>query len=166
MLTLADLLMLTAIDPAKHRVFARSSSALPYALSGALIAELMLSANIELQKQKLTVINSEHEDPILQRTLEMIDSDKRKRTAKDWVSRLATQYKNLPKVMGYHLQEQDYVKVRKHKFLGLFPHYTYHLHGENNIQGLQDTFAIVLQKAKEKKLHLIGKKSDSLSCYR
>ncbi|GAK03517.1 hypothetical protein JCM19037_1851 [Geomicrobium sp. JCM 19037] len=150
MLTLADMLMLTAIDPEKDRVYVRSSSALPYGLSGALIAELMLSANVELQKDKVVVIHREHEDPVLQKTLQIIENDKRKRSAKDWVYKLTTAHKNLPNVMAYHLEEQSYLDVKEHKFLWIFPHYTYHLREENNITGLRETFNTVLQKAQEK----------------
>ncbi|QQK79030.1 GPP34 family phosphoprotein [Salicibibacter cibi] len=146
MSTLAEQLFLTAIKPKDGKPYARSSSALPYSLSGALIAELMLRANVELQKKKIVVINDQVDHPLLQETLAIIQKKKRPMTPKHWVSKLKSEFKQIQKVVAHHLENDNQITIDEKKILGLFNSQTYQLNDPNHLERLRDSFSEVLRK--------------------
>lgn len=79
MLLLAEQLFLLSIDPKTNKAYGRASSKLPYSLSGALLAELMLEGQVEMHRSKIEIVYTEVEDPLLKETLMMIQQKSKKR---------------------------------------------------------------------------------------
>lgn len=128
---IAEQLFLLAINPQTAKPYHRATTALPYALNGALLAELMINGNIELQRKKAVVINEDTDDPLLRQTLERM-KEKKPRSLKYWVQGLSSS--RTQQDVATLLEEQDQLTVRKTRFLGLFPSYEYHLE-RNDLHG-------------------------------
>ncbi|QQK74913.1 GPP34 family phosphoprotein [Salicibibacter cibarius] len=144
--TLAEQLLLTAINPKNGRPYARSSNALPYSLSGAFLAELMLRANVELRKKKIVVINDQADHPLLQETIVMIQKQKRPMTPKHWVSKLKSEFKQIQKIVAQHLENDGQITIEEKKILGLFTSQNYQINDPNHLGHLRDSFTEILHK--------------------
>ncbi|WP_040983211.1 GPP34 family phosphoprotein [Oceanobacillus jeddahense] len=94
MLLLVEQLFLISISPKTNKAYGHASTALPYSLSGALVAELMMEGQVELHCSKLVVVHSEVEDLLLKETLEIMQL-KKKKTPKYWISALKRSHKNI-----------------------------------------------------------------------
>ncbi|WP_130859073.1 GOLPH3/VPS74 family protein [Gracilibacillus phocaeensis] len=145
MTLLAEQLFLLSIDPKTKRPYGRASATLPYSLSGALLAELVLEGQIEMQRSKLGVIDSEVADPLLQESLTVMQH-KKKKTPKYWVSALKRTHKNLPREMAIKLDHAGVGSMEEKRVLGVFSSYTYTFDRANFIQTTKKSFQVVLEK--------------------
>ncbi|WYU53831.1 GPP34 family phosphoprotein [Bacillus sp. FSL K6-0047] len=140
---IAEQLFLLAINPQTAKLYYRASTALPYALNGALLAELMINGNIELQHKKAVVVNENTNDPLLKQTLARM-KEKKPRSLKYWVQGLSSS--RTQQEVAALLEEQDQLTVRKTRFLGLFPSYEYHLERNDLHAHAYRLFRAVLDK--------------------
>ncbi|GIN10914.1 hypothetical protein J26TS2_07810 [Shouchella clausii] len=121
---IAEQLFLLAINPQTAKPYYRATTALPYALNGALLAELMINGNIELQRKKAVIVNEDTNDPLLRQTLARM-KEKKPRALNYWVQGLSSSRTHQD--VATLLEEKDQLTVRKTRILGLFPSYEYHL---------------------------------------
>ena len=97
MLTLYEELYLLALDEEKGNIFRIVRKFLPYALAGAILAELALLGKVEAgEKSRLNLLEATPTgDPILDETLEQISTSEKARKLTYWVSRLSEDPKKL-----------------------------------------------------------------------
>lgn len=97
MLTLYEELYLLALDEEKGNIFRMVRKSLPYALAGAILAELALFGKVETgEKSRLKLLEATPTgDPILDETLEQISTSEKARKLTYWVSRLSEDPKKL-----------------------------------------------------------------------
>ncbi|MFD1417123.1 GOLPH3/VPS74 family protein [Oceanobacillus jeddahense] len=150
MLLLAEELFLLSIDPKTKRVYGRASSALPYSLSGAFMADLMLEGQVELHRSKLEVVHSEVEDPLLKETLEIMLL-KKKKTPKYWASALKRSQKNIARKIANKLEQAGVGNMEEKRILGMFPSYTYTFNQTDFIKTMKKSFQTVLEKSNKRK---------------
>ncbi|WP_080875647.1 GOLPH3/VPS74 family protein [Oceanobacillus timonensis] len=152
MLLLAEQLFLLSIDPKTNKAYGRASSALPYSLSGALLAELMLEGQVEMHRSKIEIAYTEAkvEDPLLRETLEMIQQ-KSKKTPKYWVSALKRSHKNIARKIANKLDRAGAGNMEENRILGIFPSYTYKFKQTDFIKMMKESFQEVLEKRDKQK---------------
>ncbi|GGP13047.1 GOLPH3/VPS74 family protein [Oceanobacillus neutriphilus] len=139
------------LGPKTNQAYGRASSALPYSLSGALLAELMLEGQVEFHHSKLEVVHSEVEDPLLKETLKIMQLKKNK-TPKYWVSALKRSHKNLPNKIAGKLDRAGVGNMEEKRILGMFPSYTYTFNQADFIRTMRESFRTVLEKSKKQDL--------------
>ncbi|MFD1453557.1 MULTISPECIES: GOLPH3/VPS74 family protein [Oceanobacillus] len=151
MLLLAEQLFLLSISPKTNQPYGRASSALPYCLSGALLAELMLEDKVKLRQSKMEVVHTEVEDPLLKEAIEIMRL-KNKKTPKYWVSALKRSYKNLPRKIADKLEQAGVGNMEEKRILGMFPSYTYTFNQADFNRTMIKNFRTVLGKSKKQDL--------------
>lgn len=121
MLTLAEKLLLIGLNDETGKIYYNASTALPFALSGAVLAELMLLGKVEQQGKMIVIRNDEPTGhPIFDKALSIIKQTPRKRNAKYWVQRLKRDMKELRQELLLSLIGHGILKEEKRKILGLF----------------------------------------------
>ncbi|GAA4677519.1 GOLPH3/VPS74 family protein [Nocardioides nanhaiensis] len=126
MLTLlAEDLLLLLLDDEKGTP--PSGVQLPAPLGGALLAELAMAGEVEVEpaasrwrRSTVAVTDGAHEDPQLAQALAVVAE--KPRSAQDLVTRLG---KNLPDTLRERLAERGLLERREGKVLGLFPRTTW-----------------------------------------
>lgn len=100
---------------------------LPAPLGGALLAELAMAGEVEVEpaasrwrRSTVAVTDGAHEDPLLAQALAVIAE--KPRNAQDLVTRLG---KDLPDALRERLHERGLLERRESKVLGLFPRTTW-----------------------------------------
>ncbi|MDY7221331.1 GPP34 family phosphoprotein [Halalkalibacterium halodurans] len=147
MLTLAEKLLLIGLNDETGKVHYQASTALPYGLAGAVLADLMLLGKVELQGKNIVVVDPKPVgQPIFDKALHIINKTPRKRNAKYWVQRLKRDLKTLRQDVLTLLIEQGILKEEKRKILGLFETRTYPaVDGEMEEQVKEKLRVLVLQ---------------------
>jgi len=122
---LAEDLLLLLLDD--ERGTPPSGVQLPVPLGGALLAELAMAGEVEVEpaasrwrRSTVAVTDGAHEDPVLADALAVIAE--KPRNAQDLVSRLG---KDLPDRLRERLAERGLLERREGKVLGLFPRTTW-----------------------------------------
>jgi hypothetical protein len=105
-----------------------SAAMYPYALAGAILAELMLHERIRVDDPKKKMVqvlsNSPLGDPLLDECLERIARDDRPDSLADWVERF-TAVRHLKDRVAEGLCERGILRAEKGRFLFVFPKVTY-----------------------------------------
>ncbi len=140
---IAEQLFLLTTNPSTGKPY--MSSTLMHCLSASLISELLLNGNLELNKKKVSLIQSESTDPLLQETLTLI-ANKPNRSIDYWVTQLLTSHKNLHNKIGDKLSDRGVVSKQEKKILGLFPSVAFPFEKGDLSDVVRDTFNIVLSK--------------------
>lgn len=115
-LLLAERLLLISLDPRTGKTRANPSNALPRALAGALVMDLVFRDAARLQDGRLVSVRPPG-DPLLDETLARIGAKRRPRKLKYWVRTLRDPRKQLLS----RLVEREVLVERPHKILWLFP---------------------------------------------
>ncbi|WP_174612741.1 GOLPH3/VPS74 family protein [Virgibacillus ihumii] len=126
MFTIAEELLLLAMDDEKGTVIFSASDSLNYGLAGAILAELTILERIELNDKKVVVINEEKTgvtflDSVL---TEIKQSDKSKKVD-DWINRINSKMGQLRQDMIQLLVEKGILKEEEKKILWIFNQSTY-----------------------------------------
>lgn len=116
-LLLAERLLLVALDPRTGKVRSSPSSALPLALAGSLVMDLLLRGGAQLQPPARVVPVRPVGDPLLDQTLSRIGAGRRPRSMTHWVRALGDPRRLLLR----RLVERGVLAERPHRVLGLFP---------------------------------------------
>jgi len=105
-----------------------SASMYPYALAGAMLAELMLHERIQVEDTKIKLVHLTSDsplgDPLLDECLEKIAKAERADSLADWVERF-TAVKHLKDRVAEGLCERGILRAEKGTFLFVFPKITY-----------------------------------------
>ena len=122
------------------------SSFSDYAVSGAVLAELVMSGRIEVEETKKQLVNvldaSLTGDPVIDECVQKMHSSKRRASLKNWVSKLA-RIKDLRHKVATQLVKRGIVKADERKILWLF---TQKIYPELNAEP-EDEIVARLQKA-------------------
>ncbi len=145
MRTLAEELLLFALDDEKGTTTWSSSGALPYALAGALLADLALLGRVHLaEKQKVVVLDGPPvDDDILDDALAIIENSKKQHDAKHWVTALHSKVKRLRDRLEERLVSQGILRKDEHRVLFLFPFERYPTADPSVERGLRDQVRVV-----------------------
>ncbi|MFU8875349.1 GOLPH3/VPS74 family protein [Micromonospora sp. SL4-19] len=120
-LTLADELVLLAYDDAGVNRLGRP--ALDHGLAGAVLVELALAQRVDLADDRLVVRDpAPTGQPLLDTALATIGADRRRRSPKDWIPRLA---KGLPDQVLAGLVAAGVLRREEDRVLGVFPRTRY-----------------------------------------
>ncbi|MGE0541473.1 MAG: GPP34 family phosphoprotein [Dehalococcoidia bacterium] len=123
MRTIAEELLLFALDDEKGTTVWSGAAALPYGLAGALLADLALRGNVALrQKQAVAVLDGTPTgDDILDDALAQIATSRTSRDTQQWVTRLTSKVKRLRDRLEDRLVAQGILRKDQHRVLFLFP---------------------------------------------
>ncbi len=120
-LLLHEKLMLIALDKEKGMVTG-SGTFLSYALSGALLAELLHQGRIAIEKKMVIVKDSTPTDNVLyDEVLAELNRSVKNRTLNYWIPKLLRTTRPLLKRVGDNLQEKGLVRREDKKLLRIFP---------------------------------------------
>ena len=127
MLTLPEELFLLAIDDAKGKVCSPSIGTLEYCLAGAILAELALNGNINLDEGKKLIVldNIATKNPLLDFALAQIAGSKRPRSAKHWIEAIGSRGKQLRSYVVASLVSQGIITEEKKRLLWVIPYSLY-----------------------------------------
>ena len=150
MRTIAEDLLLFALDDEKGTTLWSGAGALPYGLAGALLAELALRGKVTLgDKQAVAVLD---ETPtgvdVLDDALRLIAASKKPRDAKHWVTTFTTKVKRLRDRLEDRLVAEGILRKDQHRVLFLFPFERLPTDDPSVERGLRDEVrAVLLEQA-------------------
>ncbi|ASN04805.1 GOLPH3/VPS74 family protein [Virgibacillus necropolis] len=126
MFTIAEELLLLAMDDEKGTVVFSASESLNYGLAGAVLAELTILERIELDDKKVVVINEEETGVMfLDSVLTEIKQSNKSRKVDDWVNRINYKMGQMRNDMIQLLVEKGVLKEEEKKILWFFNQNTY-----------------------------------------
>jgi hypothetical protein len=121
-LNLAEELLLLALNEEKGTVLLRAQTALPYALSGALLIELVDAGLLRLEgKTLLAAPGGTTRDEILDEVLAKVRSSKRTHSLRHWVLRLGRSGGKIKKKLLTRLVEKRILQREEQRLLWIFP---------------------------------------------
>jgi hypothetical protein len=119
MTTIAEELLLLALDDDKGTVSLNQSTSLPLGLAGALLAELALRDRVHVEGKHLLVHDpAPTDDPLLDEALTTIAGSKKPHDAKHWVSKLSGKLKER---LIKRLVERGVLREEECKILWVIP---------------------------------------------
>ena len=121
MLTIAEELLLLALDNKKGTVSISASDSLNYGLAGGLLVELTLQNRLALHHKKV-IVNDDTpvEDELLNHVLQIIINEPKSKSAKYWVNKLDGSIGGIRQILYKRLQEQSIIEKRTVKVLWIF----------------------------------------------
>ncbi len=128
MLSLAEELLLIALDDEKGTVPASAQAPLRYGLPAAGITELLLEGKLSLGEKQTVAVSeaSPTGDEILDEMLSRIQESRKPRGLKDWVTDFGNgKVKNLQERLENRLVGRGLLRVEEGKFLRVFPWHHY-----------------------------------------
>jgi golgi phosphoprotein 3 len=118
-------LLLLALDNKKGQILFAASSALPFALAAAILAELYLQGRINIIDQKVLVVDQRSTGiPILDESLEIIVSLHKDKNMEYWIGNLTNRIEKLQEKMIENLVQLGILQKEEHKFI-FIPYYRY-----------------------------------------
>ena len=123
---LPEQILLLSLHDEKGSVLMSASSALPYALAGALLLELHFSGKIELKDGRLKLLDASHtDDELLNEAIDLMTQTRKIKKAGYWVERINSKIKNIRKRLLLRLVDAGILKEDHRKFLWLIPYNRY-----------------------------------------
>jgi hypothetical protein len=153
-LTLAEELLLVALDDEKGADTANWSSGVEAGLAGALLLELAAAGCLTHEDGRLVPVSCEAPtDRLAAETLGVIRADAKRRDAKAWIGRLTKELKPLRARVAERLVERGILEERRHRRLGLFETTRYPARDPEPERRLRDALADVLVTGREPTAH-------------
>ena len=121
-MTLAEALLLVALDDEKGDDTANWGSGIEAGLAGAILLELALAGCVKPEDGKLVAqeCDAPPEGPLAAEALELLRAEDRPRDAKTWVARLKKELSPLRRRAAERLVERGVLDEEQRKWLGLF----------------------------------------------
>jgi hypothetical protein len=120
MRTLAEDLLLLALDDEKGTVSWEHATALPYGLGGALLMDLVSAERVALVDGKVALVDeSPMADDVLDAALRSLADDHRLRDARHWVEKLGRK-RGLKQQLARRLVERGILRESEHTLLRVF----------------------------------------------
>ncbi len=118
-------LLLLALDRKKGNIHFAASTALPFCLTGAILAELYLSGKISIVEKKLVVIDQRNSGTMaLDEALQKISTQQKEKSVEYWIETLVNKIKNIQDKCIENLLMLGILQKEKHKFI-FIPYYRY-----------------------------------------
>jgi golgi phosphoprotein 3 len=153
-LTLAEELLLVALDDGKGADTANWGSGVEPGLAGALLLELAAAGCVTHEDGKLVLAGGEPpSDPLAVQTLEALRADDKRRDAKAWVGRLPKALKPLRARVAERLVERGILEEHRRRRLGLFETTRYPERDPEPERRLRDALTEVLVVGREPTQH-------------
>ncbi|WP_176142452.1 GOLPH3/VPS74 family protein [Halobacillus hunanensis] len=124
MFTIAEELLLLALDDDKGTVVFSASSSLNYGLAGAILAELTIQERITLEDEKVVVMN-ENGDGFQRTVLQQIKDSKKPRSVKHWVQSISFRMNKIKKEILNSLVKRNVLREEEQKILWVFSRHVY-----------------------------------------
>jgi hypothetical protein len=119
--TLADDLLLIALDAEARRSPRCDSGVLPYGLAGAVVTELLLRGAVEATPRGLLAAGRPTGDALLDDAAARIGASRRRRGVKGWVHALAGRSAGLRPRLSRRLAAAGVLHEEAHRLLGVLP---------------------------------------------
>ena len=120
MLKLAEELLLLAYDDEKGNIIC-NSTALDYALPGALLIELALLEKVSFEEKYLVLVDNRLTgDDILDEVVSIMQQSSRLKNPQKWVRQLKAEINNLRGRLSAQLIEEGILSAKEEKFLWIF----------------------------------------------
>jgi golgi phosphoprotein 3 len=120
MLKLAEELLLLAYDDEKGNIIC-NSTALSYALPGALLTELALLEKIRFEENYLVLVDNRLTgDDILDEVVSIMQQSSRLKNPQKWVRQLKSEINNLRGRLSAQLIDEGILSAKEEKFLWIF----------------------------------------------
>ena len=153
-LTLAEELLLVALDDEKGADTANWSSGVEAGLAGALLLELAAAGCIAYEDGKVVPVSSAPPaDRLAAETLDAIRADDKRRDAKAWIGRIPKALKPLHTRVAERLVDRGILEERRHRRLGLFESTRYPERDPEPERRLRDALTDVLVAGREPTPH-------------
>lgn len=121
-LSLAEELLLLALNDEKGTVLMSASVALPYGLAGALVVELIEAGLVRIEGKELVAApRGSARDDLLDGILETIRSSPRPRTLSHWVGKIGRSGGKIKKNLLARLVDKGILGREEHRLLWVFP---------------------------------------------
>ena len=121
-LSLAEELLLLALNDEKGTVLMAGSMGLPYGLAGALLVELVEAGYLHIEgKDLVAAARGSARDEILDEVLGVIRSAKRTRDAKYWVGKIGRSAGKIRRKLADRLVDRRILQKEEHRLLLIFP---------------------------------------------
>jgi Golgi phosphoprotein 3 len=121
-LSLAEDVLLLALNDEKGTVLMTASVALPYALAGAIIVELIEAGSVRIDGKELVAApRGSARDEILDEILGMIRSSKRTRSLNHWVGKIGRSGGKIKEKLLARLVDKRILGREEHHLLWVFP---------------------------------------------
>lgn len=121
-LSLAEDVLLLALNDEKGTVLMTASVALPYALAGAIIVELIEAGSVRIEGKELVAApRGSARDEILDEILGMIRSSKRTRSLNHWVGKIGRSGGKIKEKLLARLVDKRILGREEHHLLWVFP---------------------------------------------
>jgi hypothetical protein len=118
--TLAEDILLLALDDDKGTVNWQRTTEVPYALGGALLMDLALSGRIDVSNNKVVVRDAGAVgDELLDSSLQTLSASKKDRDPKHWVRKLGER-RGLKEDVARRLVQRGILREEEHQFLWVF----------------------------------------------
>jgi golgi phosphoprotein 3 len=126
MFTIAEELLLLAMDDDKGTFVCSASDSLNYGLAGAILVELTILERIELDHKKVVVINEEETGvTLLDSVLTEIKRSNKSKKIADWINLINSKMGQMRKDVIQLLVEKGVLKEEEKKVLWIFNQSTY-----------------------------------------
>lgn len=121
-LSLAEDVLLLALNDEKGTVLMTASVALPYALAGAIIVKLIEAGSVRIEDKELVAApRGSARDEILDEILGMIRSSKRTRSLNHWVGKIGRSGGKIKEKLLARLVDKRILGREEHRLLWVFP---------------------------------------------
>jgi hypothetical protein len=120
-LTLAEELLLIALDSKRGKLITSSDYSIDYCISGAILFDLTFENKISLNDKMIQVINDiPHQDDILNRALSIIANNKNAENIQFWINELCERIPSLRNELLENLVKKDILYKVEKKLLKIF----------------------------------------------
>jgi Golgi phosphoprotein 3 (GPP34) len=153
-MTLAEELLLVALDDAKGDDTANWGSGIEAGLAGAILLELALAGCVHPEDGKLAAAECDVPgDPLAARAYEFVRAEEKPRDAKHWVGRLKKELNPMRGKVAERLVERGVLGEEKRKLLGLFSATAYPERDPGPERRLREDLAGVLVTGRDPTAH-------------
>jgi hypothetical protein len=97
-------------------------------MSGIILNELFAMGILSLSDNKVILIqNAKTNHPVYERVVEMIATSEKKRSIREWISRIHFRYRNMKREVLIATTERGYLRMNRKKFMNLIPYRSWSL---------------------------------------
>lgn len=116
-LTLSEKILLLSVRPGNGGFYIATQGVLDYALTGALILDLLLAGNLRMENKKLQLVNSRCETPAGRYLLHRMGKVNNHKSAGYWMQAFSLSKRKIRKALLEQLSEKDQLRLEPRRWL-------------------------------------------------